>query len=423
MDFASDTGLITMIAIFGAMMGSILSAFVMKRIFLKNKSQQTPTAIESPSNLSKADASQTESQLAFAKGQLIKLAQDYPQITGQAVDGFFAQGHYLTVTLALEALGWDTTKTLFKNLDARLWARIGTTLRERKVSASSESLLDAVNTLHRYALSFVIERSGQEADNPFAFLFNLNPVTRIKLLSHEKPDTIALFSIYCTGKQMGELIRGIPVSKQEQVLAAITKIDHLSESEIKEGLDSLFMRLERVKADPFVHAQGDRIAAEFLRNLDPAHEEVLYSKLCMDHPEEAEQLRRIRAMFPDLLHYPADIIRYAVADISDHDLVRAIAGLPSEFIDSLFVHVQQKRATALENIIDHLTNLPSLPQAADARRRICIRLEQEFEKQNFSLKQFWDSYEETNRGSSALNADEAIEDHSDEVEGQNRQAS
>lgn len=406
MDFASDAGWITMIAIFGAMIGSILSVWVMKRMFLKTKFQQPPTITESPSTKSKPDTSQIESQLAFAKGQLIKLAQDYPQITGQAVDGFFAQGNYLTVTLALEALGWDTTKTLFKNLDARLWARIGTTLREREVSPTAESLLDAVSTLHRYALSFVIERSGQESDNPFAFLFNLNPVTRIKLLSHEKPDTIALFSIYCTGKQMGELIRGIPVSKQEQVLAAITKIDHLSESEIKEGLDSLYMRLERVKADPFVHAQGDRIAAEFLRNLDPAHEEAIYSKLCMDHPEEAEQLRRIRAMFPDLLHYPSDIIRFALADISDHDLVRAIAGFPGEFIDSLFIHIPPKRSTTLEYIIDHLTHLPSLPQAADARRRICIRLEQEFEKQNFSLNQFWDSYEKPIRGSSGMETDE-----------------
>src|SRR5690606_3490542 len=133
------------------------------------------------------------------------------------------------------------------------------------------------------ALSFVLERAGRDSDNPFGFIFQLTASQRIDLLSHEKAYNIALISIYCSGPQMGELLSNLETRKQQDVLLEITRIKQLPETEIRESVDALLLRLERIKADPSVHVDGAILAADFMRSLPPAREEELYQTLLANH--------------------------------------------------------------------------------------------------------------------------------------------
>ncbi|MBS1959198.1 MAG: hypothetical protein JST80_07005 [Bdellovibrionales bacterium] len=335
-----------------------------------------------------------EMKLAFAKGELVKIVREYPSIVCRAVEEFVAQGKIQDAVNFLESLGWDQSRKLFKEVDARLWTRIGAALRERDTDPSLEDTYNAVHVFHRFALSFVLERAGRDSENPFSFIFQLTSSQRIDLLAHEKSYNIALISIYCSGPQMGELLQGLEQHKQHEVLLEITKIKQLPETEIRESVDALLMRLERIKADPSVHVDGSILAADFMRSLPAAREEELYQILLGQHPSEAEKLRRVRVMFQDVPYYPGEMVRKVIEGLESDEIQKSLVGYDSTFTEAFLAMLPTKKALMIQNDLYHMTEFPPISQCAEARRKICSKLETEFEAQRFSVAEYWRNFDQ-----------------------------
>lgn len=331
-----------------------------------------------------------EMKVAFAKGELIKLVKENPSIVCKAAEEYFSQGKISETTTYLESLGWENSKKLFKELDLRLWSRIGANLRERTNDPTLEEVFQSVHQFHRFALSYVLAQSGKDSDNPFSFLFRLTDSQRKDLLTNENSFNVALISIYCSGPQMGELLSGLSSTKQHEVLHNITKIKHLSESQVHQSVQRFLMHLEHIKAHPTIHAEGTILAADFMRNLDPAREETLYQMLLAEHPFEAERLRRVQVTFSDIPYYPADLVR-GVLDTLEHDeITKSLVGFPGEFVETFLSLLPTKKALMIQNDLFHMEIIPTHSQCAEYRRKICTKLESAFEQQRFNLTEFWE---------------------------------
>ncbi len=355
--------------------------------------EEEPVAIKTPEEIER-ERDALEMKLAFAKGELVKIVKDYPSIVCRAAEEFVAKGFLNKTTMFLEALGWDNARKLFTDLDGRLWTRIGASLREREADPTLEETYDAVHVFHRYALSFVLERSGGDSENPFSFIFQLTDSQRIDLLSKEAAYNIALISIYCSGPQMSELLSDLSSEKQNQVLLEMTQVKQLPESVIKESVEGLLMQLERIKSDPSVHADGPTLAADFMRNLSPAREEELYQQLLQEHPAEAEKLRRVRVMFQDIPYYPAEAVRKVIETFESEEIMRALVGYEGEFVESFLSLLPTKKALMIQNDLYHMTDAPPISQCAECRRKISIKLEQDFEMQRFGISEYWKQFDE-----------------------------
>jgi len=348
--------------------------------------EKTPEEIE-------AERDALEMRLAFAKGELVKLVQDYPSIVCRAAEEFATQGRLNETVNYMEALGWDQAKRLFKEMDGRIWTRVGAALRDRDEDPTLEETFNAVHVFHRFALSFVLERAGRDSENPFSFVFQLTESQRIDLLTQESAENIAFIAIYCSGPQMGELLKGLEQEKQNDVLLNITKIRHLPELIIRESVDALVMRLERIKADPSVYVDGPMLAADFMKSLSPAREEELYQTLLSAHPEEAEKLRRVRVMFQDIPYYPNEMVRKIVEAFESEDIMKALVGYDSGFAESFLSLLPTKKALMIQNDLYHMVEYPPVSQCAENRRKICNKIEQEFESQRFSVADFWKQFD------------------------------
>jgi flagellar motor switch protein FliG len=347
---------------------------------------KTPEQIE-------AERDALEMRLAFAKGELVKLVQDYPTIVCRAAEEFATQGRLQETVNFMEALGWDQSKRLFKEMEGRIWTRIGAALRERDTDPTLEESFNAVHVFHRFALSFVLERAGRDSENPFSFVFQLTDSQRIDLLTQETAENIAFIAIYCSGPQMGELLKGLEQNKQNEVLLNITKIKHLPEAIIRESVETLVMRLERIKADPSVYVDGPMLAADFMKSLSPAREEELYQTLMGTHPGEAEKLRRVRVMFQDIPYYPNEMVRKIVEGFESEEIQKALVGYDSTFVESFLSLLPTKKALMIQNDLYHMIEFPPVSQCAENRRKICSRIEQEFEAQRFSVAEFWKQFD------------------------------
>jgi flagellar motor switch protein FliG len=340
-----------------------------------------------------AERDELEMRLAFAKGELVKLVQDYPTIVCRAAEEFATQGRLQETVNFMEAITWDQAKRLFKEMDARVWTRVGAALRERDIDPTIQQTYDAVHVFHRFALSFVLERAGRDSENPFSFVFQLTDSQRIDLLTQETPENIAFIAIYCSGPQMGELLKGLEQEKQNQVLLNITTIKHLPEAIIRESVENLVLRLERIKADPSVYVDGPLLAADFMKSLAPAREEELYQTLMASHPNEAEKLRRVRVMFQDIPYYPNDLVRKVIEGFESEDIQKALIGYDSTFVETFLALLPTKKALMIQNDLYHMIEYPPASQCAENRRKISSRVEQEFDLQRFSVAEFWKQFD------------------------------
>ncbi|NDG84612.1 MAG: hypothetical protein EBX52_06190 [Proteobacteria bacterium] len=346
-----------------------------------------------PNSLTEEQKNELEMKIAFEKSQITKLCTDYGTIVAKAMEEFMIKGFVKEAVIVMELLGWTESKRLFKEMDTRSWAKIGTALRGRIEEPNLVEIHKALHYFHRFSLSYVLERSARDEGNPFAFVFKLEDNHRLDLLNREDPDKIALIGVYCTGAQMTDLLRGLESSKQNEILYHLTRIKQLPETEIKSGVLSYLASLERIKKDPSIYADGPGLAADFLRSLPAGREEELLFYLFNYHEDEAEKLRRVRVMFQDIPYYPQEMTKKVIEELESDLLLRALSGYDGGFIDSFTSLLPSKKAMMIQNDLLHQDQPPPPSQCAESRRSICEMIEVEFERQRFDLADFWKSRE------------------------------
>jgi hypothetical protein len=358
---------------------------------------------------------EVEAKFATEKEAVFALCRAYSAIVTRAFEEFITQGHVNEAVTVLEALGWNEAKALFKDMDPRFWSKVGAALRTRQTEPSLVEAFKAVSFFHRFALSFVLERTAKEDGNPFTFVFKLNSHERLDLLMQEKAESIALIGVYCSGPQLSELLQGLDPEKQNDILFNLTKIKQLPESEIKDGVKNFLSRLESIKEAPSVYADGPMLAADFLRSLPAGREEELVQFLMADHPTEGEKLRKVRVLFQDVPYYPQDLTRKVIEGFEAEELLKALAGYDSGFVESFLSLLPTKKALMIQNDLFHMTDNPPTSQCAEARRKICLKVEEEFEQQRFSLADFWKGQESTE--AAAAPSEEVTQEIDNEVTG------
>jgi len=330
-----------------------------------------------------------EQKIIEGKEELLTLAQEYSNIVNRALEEFVAQGKIYETTLFLESIGWDQSRKVFKNIDSKLWVRIAASLRDRTEDPTREQTFQAIHVFQRFALSYVLEKAGGSSENPFAFIFQLSHSQRMDLLQNESAYNIALISIYSTGAQMGDLMSGLDAEMQNEIFFNITKIKHLPESEVHNGITTLLSRLENIKKTPSIHIDGLDLAAKFIRSLEPLKEESLYQSIQNQHPEEADRLRRTQVMFQDIPSYPVEMVKKVIDNLDSDDVQKSLAGYPTDFVDSFLSMLPTKKALMIQNDLFNMTDAPPPYQSAAARRKITSLVEQEFERAKFSVSDFW----------------------------------
>jgi flagellar motor switch protein FliG len=323
---------------------------------------------------------------------LVKLAEEHLTIVMNAIEEYVAAGNVSQMTLIFERIGWEDSRRLFRNLSSKIWNKVAANLRDREEDPTDQEAYDALHEFNRFALSHVLEKAGNNMDNPFAFIFKLSHSNRIDLLSGESAYHIGLISIYCSGAQMGQLMEGLPQEKRDDIFFNISKIRNLPEAEVNESVRKLVTRLEAIKKAPSIHIDGLGIAARFIRSLDPLKEEELYRSIREKHPEQSEQLRRAQVMFDDVPYYPQEQIRKIVGGLDAQEVVSALAGYPSEFVEAFLAMMPTKKALMIQNDLFHMSEAPPQYQGAVARRNITVKIEEEFEKTRFDIAAYWDSF-------------------------------
>ena len=101
------------------------------------------------------------------------------------------------------------------------------------------------------------------------------------------------------------------------------------------------------------------------------------------------KLRRVRVMFQDIPTYPHEIVKKVIENFESEDIQRSLVGYDPTFTETFLSLLPTKKALMIQNDLFHMTEFPPISQCAESRRKICQKIESEFELQRFSLEEHW----------------------------------
>jgi flagellar motor switch protein FliG len=169
---------------------------------------------------------------------------------------------------------------------------------------------------------FIRSVSGAEPPprpNAFASLHETDTTMLLDSIRDEHPQTVALVLAHLPPNKASELLAGLPPHKQVEVVKRIAGIEQISAEVIDQVERGLRQRLGHIMGRT-VRSGGVSAVAEILNAADQQTGRKILSTLEADAPHLAEQIRRVQAIFEDLLHARDEDIR-AVLEQLDHETI------------------------------------------------------------------------------------------------------
>jgi flagellar motor switch protein FliG len=155
--------------------------------------------------------------------------------------------------------------------------------------------------------------------NPFADLHGAENAELLNSIRDEHPQTIALVLAHLPPNKASDVLAGLPQAKQVEVVKRIASIEQISSAVIDQVEQGLRQRLGHIMGRT-IRSGGVSAVAEILNSADRRVEGEILDALQSDVPHLAEQIRRVQAIFEDLLHARDEDVR-AVFDQLDVETI------------------------------------------------------------------------------------------------------
>lgn len=189
---------------------------------------------------------------------------------------------------------------------------------------------------------------------PFSFLAKTDPENLMTFIQDEHPQTIALILAHLTPTVGGEILSGLPLGKQLEVVARIAKMDNTNPEVIREVETGLEMRLSGVMTQTFQKVGGVESVAEMLNVADRATEKGILEALDVQDPELVEQIRRLMFVFEDILLVNDKGIQSVLKEIENETLGLALKTASDELRDKIFRNMSERAAQLIREDMEFM---------------------------------------------------------------------
>jgi len=189
---------------------------------------------------------------------------------------------------------------------------------------------------------------------PFSFLAKTDPENLMTFIQDEHPQTIALILAHLTPTIAGEILSGLPLTKQLEVVARIAKMDNTNPEVIREVETGLEMRLSGVMTQTFQKVGGIESVAEMLNVADRATEKGILEALDVQDPELVEQIRRLMFVFEDILLVNDKGIQSVLKEIENETLALALKTASDELREKIFRNMSERASQLIREDMEFM---------------------------------------------------------------------
>jgi len=198
----------------------------------------------------------------------------------------------------------------------------------------------------------IIEHQVHRA--PFSFLAKTDAENLMTFIQDEHPQTIALILSHLSSSKASEILAGLPLEKQLEVVSRIANMDNTNPEVIREVEQGLEMRLSGIVSQTFQKVGGVESVAEMLNLADRSTEKGILEGLEAQDPDLVEQIRRLMFVFEDILLVNDKGIQMVLKEIDNEDLALALKTASEELADKIFRNMSERASQLIKEDMEYM---------------------------------------------------------------------
>lgn len=194
----------------------------------------------------------------------------------------------------------------------------------------------------------------QVQKTPFAFLQKAESENLLTFIQEEHPQTIALIVCHLPHHKAAEIMAGLPLQKQIEVIKRIANMEQTNPEVIKEVERGLESRLSTMLMQSMEKAGGIPTVAEILNLADRATEKSIMEGLEAEDPELVEEIRRLMFVFEDVLKVDDKGIQAILKEIDNDELGLALKTASTELQNKIFKNMSERAASLIKEDMQYM---------------------------------------------------------------------
>jgi len=189
---------------------------------------------------------------------------------------------------------------------------------------------------------------------PFSFLQRAESENLLTFIQDEHPQTIALILCHLAHHKSSEILVGLPMQKQIEVIKRIANMEQTNPEVIKEVEQGLESRLSNMLMQSMEKAGGVPTVAEVLNFADRATEKAIMEGLEGEDPDLVEQIRRLMFVFEDIMLVNDKGIQAVLKEIENEELTVALKGASEDLREKVFGNMSERAASMIREDMEYM---------------------------------------------------------------------
>lgn len=194
----------------------------------------------------------------------------------------------------------------------------------------------------------------QVQKTPFSFLQRAESENLLTFIQDEHPQTIALILCHLPHHKASEILVGLPMAKQLEVIKRMANMEQTNPEVIKEVEKGLESRLANMLLQSMEKTGGVPTVAEILNLADRASEKAILEGLEAEDPDLVEQIRRLMFVFEDINRVNDKGIQAVLKEIDNSELALALKTASDDLRNKIFKNMSERAAQLVKEDMEFM---------------------------------------------------------------------
>ncbi|MBX3384236.1 MAG: flagellar motor switch protein FliG [Phycisphaeraceae bacterium] len=194
----------------------------------------------------------------------------------------------------------------------------------------------------------------QVQKTPFAFLQRAESENLLTFIQDEHPQTIALIVCHLPHHKASEILSGLPMQKQIEVIKRVANMEQTNPEVIREVEKGLESRLSSMLVQSMEKAGGVDTVAEILNLADRSTEKQIMEGLETEDPDLVEQIRRLMFVFEDILKVNDKGIQAVLKEVENGELALSLKTASEELKSKIFRNMSERAASLIKEDMEYM---------------------------------------------------------------------
>lgn len=194
----------------------------------------------------------------------------------------------------------------------------------------------------------------QVQKTPFSFLQRAESENLLTFIQDEHPQTIALIVCHLPHHKASEILGGLPMQKQVEVIKRVANMEQTNPEVIREVERGLESRLSSMLVQSMEKAGGVETVAEILNLADRSTEKAIMEGLEAEDPDLVEQIRRLMFVFEDILKVNDKGIQSVLKEVENSELALALKTASEGLRNKIFKNMSERAASLIKEDMEYM---------------------------------------------------------------------